>query len=434
MVWPYKVRVVGAGIAGLSFAVALTQRAKASGPGELSTECLRIDEAASGPSSDGAGIQLGPNVVRLLQNDLGLSDALRTLSFAPKCISLYSLQSGKRLARLSLEDFERRYGAKYLTMHRASLQSSLLARLHESGHTVNWASPFNNGQEGPLPTASERKSNETRTTQEGLEYKDTLLVGADGRRSACRKVYFESFEQAKGRPGKPNALRQPFFTGQLALRSVVTSLNNVPEAQQQEIAVWTAPHHHLVGYPMVMPVAAGTRLHYNLVGFITSEDTNPNAAGWSCLASTDQVRLLLQALHPSLQWIPTSAESWSSWPLWASPTMQSPEDHYKNNVFLIGDAAHAMRPHQAQGSAMAIEDACALANHLTSGSGTLHDKCQRTAQERWQRNARVQRQSLRNGRIFQFTGPMAWFRDRALGLAGSRLMDQPWLFRGPSSL
>lgn len=433
MVWPYKVRVVGAGIAGLSFAVALAQKAKARGLGELSTDCLQIDEAAPNPSSDGAGIQLGPNVVRLLQNELGLSNALRTLSFAPKCISLYSLQSGKRLARLSLEDFEHRYGAKYLTMHRASLQSSLLARLHGSGHAVNWASPFNDGQNGPLPTVSERKSNQTRITQ-GLEDKDRLLVGADGRKSTCRKVYFESFEQAAGRPGETNALRQPFFTGQLALRSVVTSLNNVPEAQQHEIAVWTAPHHHLVGYPMVMPVAEGTRLHYNLVGFITSEDTNANAAGWSRLASTDQVGLLLQALHPSLQWIPTSAESWSSWPLWASPTMQSPEDHYKNNVFLIGDAAHAMRPHQAQGSAMAIEDACALAHHLTSGLGTLHDRCQRTAQERWHRNARVQRQSLRNGRIFQLTGPLAWFRDRALGLAGSRLMDQPWLFRGSSSL
>jgi salicylate hydroxylase len=433
MVWPYKVRVVGAGIAGLSFAVALAQKAKARGLGELSTDCLQVDEAASSPSSDGAGIQLGPNVVRLLQNELGLSNALRTLSFAPKCISLYSLQSGKRLARLSLEDFEHRYGAKYLTMHRASLQSSLLARLHESGHAVNWASPFNDDQNGPLPTVSERKSNQTRITQ-GLKDKDRLLVGADGRKSTCRKVYFESFEQAAGRPEETNALRQPFFTGQLALRSVVTSLNNVPEAQQHEIAVWTAPHHHLVGYPMVMPVAEGTLLHYNLVGFITSEDTNANAAGWSHLASTDQVGLLLQALHPSLQWIPTSAESWSSWPLWASPTMQSPEDHYKNNVFLIGDAAHAMRPHQAQGSAMAIEDACALAHHLTSGLGTLHDKCQRTAQERWQRNARVQRQSLRNGRIFQLTGPLAWFRDRALGLAGSRLMDQPWLFRGSSSL
>jgi salicylate hydroxylase len=433
MVWPYKVRVVGAGIAGLSFAVALAQKAKARGLGELSTDCLQVDEAASSPSSDGAGIQLGPNVVRLLQNELGLSNALRTLSFAPKCISLYSLQSGKRLARLSLEDFEHRYGAKYLTMHRASLQSSLLARLHESGHAVNWASPFNDDQNGPLPTVSERKSNQTRITQ-GLKDKDRLLVGADGRKSTCRKVYFESFEQAAGRPEETNALRQPFFTGQLALRSVVTSLNNVPEAQQHEIAVWTAPHHHLVGYPMVMPVAEGTLLHYNLVGFITSEDTNANAAGWSHLASTDQVGLLLQALHPSLQWIPTSAESCSSWPLWASPTMQSPEDHYKNNVFLIGDAAHAMRPHQAQGSAMAIEDACALAHHLTSGLGTLHDKCQRTAQERWQRNARVQRQSLRNGRIFQLTGPLAWFRDRALGLAGSRLMDQPWLFRGSSSL
>ncbi|MGA1095544.1 MAG: hypothetical protein ACO3TF_07325, partial [Burkholderiaceae bacterium] len=92
----------------MSFAVALAQMAKARGHGELSPSQLRIDEAAPGPSSDGAGIQLGPNVVRLLQDQLGLKDVLNTLGFAPKGVSLLNMRSGKRLARLSLDDFEAR--------------------------------------------------------------------------------------------------------------------------------------------------------------------------------------------------------------------------------------------------------------------------------------------------------------------------------------
>jgi salicylate hydroxylase len=183
---------------------------------------------------------------------------------------------------------------------------------------------------------------------------------------------------------------------------------------------------------MVMPVKESTAIYYNLVGFIDGLDINTEEAGWSCLATTQQVKLLLQALHPSLQWIQAAAGAWSSWPLWASPTMRSADDHYRNYVFLIGDSAHAMRPHQAQGSAMAIEDSYVLAHHLTTGPGTLEQRCQRAAKDRWSRNARVQRQSARNGRIFQLTGPMAWFRDRALQLAGHKLMDQPWLFGGPT--
>jgi salicylate hydroxylase len=399
MVWPHKVHVIGAGIAGLSFAVALTQMAKARGHGELLSSQLRIDEAAPGPSSDGAGIQLGPNVVKLLRDQLGLNDVLNTLGFAPKGVSLFSMRSGQRLGRLPLDDFEARYGAKYLTIHRAALQAALLTRVQENGHSVNWSKPFG-----------------------GASDKAELLVGADGRRSVCRTLYF----------GHRSQTLKPFYTGQVALRSVLTSLDEVPEPQRHDITVWTGSRHHLVGYPMVMPVKGSTALYYNLVGFIDGQDINAQETGWSCLASTQQVNLLLQALHPSLQWIQTAAEAWSTWPLWASPTLESPDDHYRNHVFLIGDSAHAMRPHQAQGSAMAIEDACALARHLTHSSGSLDKRCQGAAKERWRRNARVQRQSARNGRIFQLTGPMAWFRDRALQLAGHKLMDQPWLFGGPT--
>ena len=54
------------------------------------------------------------------------------------------------------------------------------------------------------------------------------------------------------------------------------------------------------------------------------------------------------------------------------------------------------------------------------------------ALNRWERCAWVQRRSARNGRIFHATGALRWARDLSLTLVGERLMDVPWLYRGPS--
>ncbi len=437
MVWPYKVRVIGAGIAGLSFAVALIRKAKSCGLRDIASTHLQIDEASPGPSTDGAGIQLGPNIVRLLKNDLGLQDVLKSVGFAPQGIRLSSLKTAKQLARLPLQDFQQRYGAGYLTIHRAALHSALLNKLHESGHKVNWSRSFEGAKDSGQAQASSLELGIDYSTFEQDRMKESLLlVGADGRQSTCRKLFNENTEHTSYVQGFS---REPFYTGQVALRSLLTSLDHVPREQREDVTVWVGPRHHLVGYPVFMPTHNGMCLLYNLVGFIeipkTNNGINAEAAlkmrGWSSLASKEEAGRLLSALHPSLYWIKESAQAWSSWPLWASPVIKSPDNHYKRHVFLIGDAAHAMRPHQAQGSAMAVEDACSLARHLTSSTGSLHERCLRAAEERWARNARVQRQSFRNGRIFQFTGPMAWLRDRALQLTGSKLMDQPWLFRSP---
>jgi salicylate hydroxylase len=435
MVWPYKVRVIGAGIAGLSFAVALIRKARSCGLRDIASTHLQIDEASPGPSTDGAGIQLGPNIVRLLKNDLGLQDVLKSVGFAPQGIRLSSLKTAKQLARLPLQDFEQRYGASYLTIHRAALQSALLNKLHETGQAVNWSRPFEGAKDSKDTQVSGLELGiDCSTFQQDRTNEPLLLVGADGRRSVCRNLFVEDTTHAAQRNSFGG---EPFYTGQIALRSLLTSLDHVPREQREDITVWVGPGHHLVGYPIFMPTHQGVRLYYNLVGFIEGPKTNtdPNSEtslereGWSSLAGDEQIGNLLDALNPSLHWIKESTQAWSSWPLWASPVIQTPANHYKKYVFLIGDAAHAMRPHQAQGSAMAVEDACALARHLTSGGGSLHERCLMAAKERWARNARVQRQSIRNGKIFQFTGPMAWFRDRALQFAGSQLMDQPWLFR-----
>ena len=102
-------------------------------------------------------------------------------------------------------------------------------------------------------------------------------------------------------------------------------------------------------------------------------------------------------------------------------------------VALLGDAAHPMRPYLAQGAGMAIEDAAELQSALSMHDLDVSLRLRRYALNRWQRNAKVQERSLRNGRIFHATGPMRWGRDLSLRLLGARLLDLPWLYRGDGS-
>lgn len=82
---------------------------------------------------------------------------------------------------------------------------------------------------------------------------------------------------------------------------------------------------------------------------------------------------------------------------------------------------------------MAIEDAAELQRALAMDDLDVELRLRRYAINRWERNARVQARSIRNGRIFHATGPVRWGRDLSMKLLGSKLMDVPWLYRGDGS-
>jgi salicylate hydroxylase len=90
-----------------------------------------------------------------------------------------------------------------------------------------------------------------------------------------------------------------------------------------------------------------------------------------------------------------------------------------------------MRPYLAQGAGMAIEDAAALATCLREDPDRIAQALSRYANLRWQRNARVQARAIRNGEIYHLKGLQQVGRDIALKLLGARLMDVPWLYKGP---
>ncbi|MEZ5702358.1 MAG: hypothetical protein R3E42_11070 [Burkholderiaceae bacterium] len=92
-----------------------------------------------------------------------------------------------------------------------------------------------------------------------------------------------------------------------------------------------------------------------------------------------------------------------------------------------------MRPYLAQGAAMALEDAWTLGELVGQAQGQVDDwpgLLQRMAGTRWQRNARVQARSARNGTIFHAQGALRGARNLAMWVMGEHLLDNPWLYEG----
>jgi flavin-dependent dehydrogenase len=69
--------------------------------------------------------------------------------------------------------------------------------------------------------------------------------------------------------------------------------------------------------------------------------------------------------------------------------MLLPWPWHRGRVVIGGDAAHTFPPHLTQGAAMAVEDAYALARHVSCGEGSLEARLMAYSQERYARCAFV---------------------------------------------
>src|SRR5436305_1481399 len=113
------VAVVGAGVAGLTLALALHR---------AGLRC-EVFEQAEWLGEVGAGVQVAPNAARLLHR-LGLAEHLAGVAVQPACIQMSRWRSGETISRLPLgTPCERVFGAPYYTVHRADLHAGLLAML-----------------------------------------------------------------------------------------------------------------------------------------------------------------------------------------------------------------------------------------------------------------------------------------------------------------
>ena len=136
----------------------------------------------------------------------------------------------------------------------------------------------------------------------------------------------------------------------------------------------------------------------------------------------------LQELLEAAPGASLNAATWRLWALADRPPLRGADQMARGLVALAGDAAHPMRPFLAQGAGMAIEDAAELGRAMAMDAVDVPTRLKRYALARWQRCARVQARSVRNGQIFHSTGLMRLGRDALMRVMGARLMDVPWLY------
>ncbi|MEG0718072.1 MAG: FAD-dependent monooxygenase [Comamonas sp.] len=395
-----QVLIAGGGIAGMAAAL---------GASHAGWDA-RLFERAPQFSEVGAGVQLGPNVVRRLQA-WGLQKALQQVVALPQQLVARSGINGKVLASAPLgQSMVERYGAAYVTIHRADLHGVLHQAAQQRADIF-----INSGQEVSELLGTERVTT-IRTSANKVVEGDALML-ADGVWSKLRGPLLGDSSR-------------PRVSGHLAYRALLPMADVPVGWRSNEVTVWLGPRMHAVHYP----VRRGEMM--NIVVIIEGPAPQ-DMEHWDHAANAQALEQALKHCSSNVQdlvrSVPAAGAQWRLWPLSDRAPLQGPEGMAKGLVGLIGDAAHPMRPYLAQGAGMAIEDAAELQRALAMDDLEVELRLRRYAINRWERNARVQARSIRNGNIFHATGPVRWGRDLTMRMLGSQLMDLPWLYRGDGS-
>ncbi len=376
--------VAGAGIGGLAAALTLARA------GQRVTLLERAAEFAE----LGAGIQLGPHAIKLLSR-WGLREPLLARACLPEAIAVRDAVSGRSLSRILLgQAVQARYGEVYASVRRADLHALLLQAVRDEPQVTLHCNAQVNAvhQDAGLVNVQ---------SAQGSHSADGL-VAADGVWSGVRSAVFND--------GAPRA------TGHAAYRAMLP-MAQCPSAMASSIGVWWGRDVHVVHYP----VHSGQYL--NLV--VLSEHSAARAVpGWASPASAATVLASVQGACAELKDLLGAASAWYSWHLYDRPAARS---WVQGHVALMGDAAHPMLPYLAQGAAMALEDAQALADCTQAGedwAGALGAY----EQQRKSRCERVVATARRNARIFHLGWPWALARNAVLTLQGTQTLGMPWLY------
>src|SRR5271166_852782 len=373
--------IAGAGISGLSSALALSQAGFK----------VAVYERAKALEEFGAGIQLTPNATRVLSR-LDLLESVSKVAMRPRAVRVLRGQDDAILAGMDLGDADRRWGAPYLAVHRADLQATLVKTVDDDPNTdlILGASITGVRQDRDQVSVIVNGSASASDCAD-------LVVGADGLRSTIRGIL------------GPREAAAIAFTGRMAFRATIDSSLLEPSWSQPEITLCLGPCAHLVFYPL----RGGSIV--NIVAVIESEPSkSPGDVPWDSAANLRDLELAFAQWSGAIRRLLAAAGTWRAWPLYTRPPLRS---FHKGRVALAGDAAHPMVPFLAQGAAQAIEDADAIGRSL-SNAKDVRSGLADYSQNRVGRATRVQIEAQRQGPVYHLRGPLALARDAALRILG----------------
>ena len=364
--------VAGGGIGGLAAAHALARKGFA----------VRVLEQAPEFREIGAGIQLGPNIFRVLEK-LGLKDAVLADAHRPSALEMRCALSGERVTRMPLDGrFIAKFEQPYAVTHRHDIHGVFLKACRDNNlvtlETSRTVTDFEQDEGGI-----------TVTLQSGEQVRGRALIGCDGMWSRVREKIIGD--------GKP------LVSGHIAYRAVLKRDEVPNDLWQPDMILWAGPRTHLVHYPLRRGELD------NLVAVIHSKRY---VEGWNAEADAGELWAHFNGQRPEVLRMLERIETWRMWVLCDREPVK---EWSKGRATLLGDAAHPMLQDLAQGACMATEDAYWLAQKAAEQPDDLPAAFRAYVQQRYLRTARVQIMARVYGEFYHARGPAAELRNQMLG-------------------
>ena len=387
---PPHILIAGAGIGGLTAALALARRGVD----------VTIVEKRTGFGELGAGLQITPNSGRVLEA-LGLKLPLMRVSVGSQGLTVRRWRSGATLARSHFDP--KAAETPFRMLKRSDLHTVLLdaARSMPNIRLVvgRGLAEARQDEDGITVTL------EGRAGTQGEDLRGCGLVGADGLWSRVRELTGDR--------------APPPFTGFEAWRALAPG---PARTEPTGVTLHLGAGHHAVHYA----VAGGRET--NLVVVRRAAEARE---GWSRDGEASEMLAETRDASAPLRNLVASASGWLAWSLFDRP----PAAMAKGRIALLGDAAHPVLPFLAQGASLAIEDAAVLARVLaerlaSDGAAGVPAAMTAYAAARTDRVRHVQQASRANGRTYHLGWPLSVGRDLVLGRIGGEGLQKryDWVY------
>ncbi|KAF8979616.1 hypothetical protein BDQ17DRAFT_1367673 [Cyathus striatus] len=326
-----RVAIIGAGIGGLAFAVALTKLVP---EGEIKVD---VYEQTHEIKEIGAGIVFWPRTWAIFQR-LGVSDALeKHLHKKPdnERTLVWTVRKGNEENSADTLEFYRDGAPTHF--HRAVVQKSLLESLPPSVevHLFHRLTSYDESDDKVILNFEGQDSQAC-----------DLLVAADGIRSHIRAELIE-----KRFPDERESI-YPVWDGTIMYRSLINA-ERVREAFPDHLSL-----HKPVLYCVTYPIMQGR--YINMAALVTDYTKEGTRFEGPTVQETTKEHILSifdgwSAEHREL------VKNIDSCSKWTVEYLNVLEKVAIGRVALLGDAAHAMTPNLGSGAGQAVEDAYTLA-------------------------------------------------------------------------
>jgi salicylate hydroxylase len=373
-----RVAIVGGGIGGLVLALALRERGID----------FEVYEQADELREIGAAVALSANATRELRR-LGLGDQVEAVSVVPSALVIRRGLTGEVIADHPIGrggTYEATFGAPYYGVHRVALIQALGEQLGGDGLSLGRR----------CVGIDEGASGAELRFADGSTVDADIVIGADGVHSVIRPHVAGNVHVR--------------FSGTVGYRGLVPVSHMPSLPDPTPLQFWAGPGRHLLHYA----IDGGRTVNFLAVVRVP-EWTNE---AWMEECDVSDAVEAFAGWHPAVTEMVGATDVGARWALHDLAPL---ERWHTARVVLMGDAAHAMVPHQGQGANQTIEDAIVLADCLADGDdhgSALH----RYAELRRRRTARVQRWSRRAADLMHLPdGPDTAARDRLFGQLYSEL-------------